>query len=339
MHSTRQPWRGPCLLFMVLLLSACASGPIAPAAGTTPTTPGRVAAERDAYREPGDALVRRSEDLPLALPEIGSREPWTFAVSATTGYILGGSGGLDAFTNAVSASLTHRFHIASTLTFALAYNRRDYDFEAGRGLLAGLDEAPGQLHSIGGTISLFQPLSREWAVFLSAGVAGSTEVGVDPFEDPSFVGIVVVGHQVTPKLQLGAGVLVAARPGEDPFWFPIPQVDWTISDRWRFATEDAGGGFIYKLSDTVDVAGLVVFDTRRYRLDEKGPGTPGIFEDSRTSLVLRSQWKPSEDVSAAFHAGLDVIRYLEVADEDGRVLSDESAGLGGFIRFALNIAF
>ncbi len=47
-----QPWRGPCLLFMVLLLSACASGPIAPAAGTTPTTPGRVAAERDAYRAP-----------------------------------------------------------------------------------------------------------------------------------------------------------------------------------------------------------------------------------------------------------------------------------------------
>lgn len=324
-----------CALLLLAFsgLCGCATGPLA----DPRTEPGRTAAEP--YREPGDGVLRRPEDLPLALRELGNRDPWTLTLTGSTGYILGGDDGLDAFTNGVSAALTHRFHIASTLTVTLAYSRRDYDFDADRGLLAGLGHAPGQLHTIGATVSLFQPLSEEWAVFLSAGTAASTEVGVDPLEDPSFVGIAVLGHQVTPKLQLGLGVLAAARPEEDAVFVPIPHIDWQIDDRWRFATEETGGGFHYQASEALELSGLVTFDTRRYRLDERGPGAAGIFEDSRTSLALRADWEPSDDVRMTLLGGLDVLRYLEIADADGRVLADEEAGVGGFVRFTLSVAF
>ncbi|MDJ0973764.1 MAG: DUF6268 family outer membrane beta-barrel protein [Planctomycetota bacterium] len=314
--------------------AGCASGPL-----STPAAPGPGGDPANAYREPGDGALRAAENLPLALRDLGGRDPWTLTFSGSTGYILGGEDGPDAFTNAVAVSLTHRFHIASTLTMTLAYNRREYDLADDRGLFEGLGAEPGQLHTLAATVSLFQPLSMEWAVFLSAGTAASTEVGVEMFEDPSFIGIAVLGHKVNENLSLGAGVLTAVRPEEDPFFFPIPFVDWQINERWRFKTEDAGAGFTYKATDTLDLIGMVMFDTRRYRLDAKGPGTPGIFEDSRTSLVARAMWEPSDSVRMVFTGGIDILRYLEVADEDGRVLRDEDAGIGGFFRFLLSVAF
>lgn len=322
-----------CLLIVsVLLCAGCSVGPLA-------STPAAAPVAQDPYVQTGQPLRRGPGATNGLVDGVTSDKAWSPSVSFRTGFILGGSDAPNAFFNGATVSLNHRFHIASKLSVSLSYERRDYDLESGRGLYRGLGRAPTEMQTLGISASLFQPLSPEWAVFLTGGIAGSTEVGVDPFTDPGLFGLGVLGHQLNPSLQLGLGVVVAARAGEDPFFFPVPHIKWQINERWMFRTEETGGSLNYELSDTLLVSGLARLDTRRYLLDDAGPGTPGIFEDSRTSLALRLQWRPSAAVRFNFIGGLDVLRYLEVADDDGNVLSDERAGLGGYIQINGSIAF
>ncbi len=222
-----------------------------------------------------------------------------------------------------------------SFSMSAIYQLRDYTFDGRDPLLATSGDPFKKFQTFGLSATYFQPLSREWAVFLSGGVSTSGEVGADLGEGVRFTFIGVVGHEFSSTFRSGLGVIVVTLLEDDPFIFPTPQFDWRFKDDWRLALEGRGLVLSHTFGRYFEISAAGTVDTRRFRLRDNGPMPDGTFDDTRIPITFRFSFTPSADATLEAHAGVDIYREYRVSDADGRTSTTLRVDPGVFAGLSL----
>ena len=89
-------------------------------------------------------------------------------------------------------------------------------------------------------------------------------------------GLVGFNYQASPDLSLGLLVGVLSQIEDDAILLPIPTANWKFAEKWTLRagvnrlgpTVGVGGELAWKFAKTVELAGGIQFQKRRFRLDK-----------------------------------------------------------------------
>jgi hypothetical protein len=152
-------------------------------------------------------------------------------------------------------------------------------------------------------------------------------------------------HSDTLFLSLGAGVV--SQLEDDAEIIPMVAMNWKASDRWTIRLgaiplsggTGAGAEGEYKLNDAFNFGLGLMVSERRFRLDDSGPATDGVGEETNIPLHARLTWKVGDKTSLHFIAGVATNGELRVENQNGVLLAKQDydpapyLGLRALIRF------
>jgi len=290
-----------------------------------------------------------AQDLDAAIEDGNLEEllkpgPWEVETFVTSLYLpdaqaTSGAGEVDTVINRLRFKFGKNMGMGGFLTLETAYENRVYT-------LRGLDNVPPEagvptaaFHGIGFRVRYLQAVSTEWAGFLFGRVRCEYEAGIRPTEGLSWAVSPGVGHRFKNGLNLGLGVAFVGRIHEGLLIIPGPQFSWRINERW--STELLGTEFLltHHFSGRWQLAFAAGFDSPRTRLDDTGPGSLGIFTDSRLPLQLRARWTPLDCMSIEARVGVDVYREFFFYDRYGNFLHGERLDPSPHFGLRLNVRF
>jgi hypothetical protein len=267
------------------------------------------------------------------------REPrWRFdGRVATTGFLpaaFDAGGRVASYFHAASLAADRALWKGARLTLRASYELRRYDFGAGNPLFPTLRQPFRDIQTIGAGATLFQALSESWAVLLTTTVTSSVEVGADLDRGLALSVVGGVGHRFSDALTLGVGAIYVVRFAEQPIFFPGPQFDWRIDERWRLALDGAELTLGHRFSPRHDLALKAAFDSRRFRLDRGAPKNGHVAGDSRGLGALVYTFSPDENVELSLSVGLGLFRQMWVEEPAGDRVYDLSPdiSIGAAIR-------
>lgn len=121
-------------------------------------------------------------------------------------------------------------------------------------------------------------------------------------------------------LTYGGALHVRFQIEDSPELWPLPYLDWKISDTLTLKTEQkAGYGLTFEagLDDAWSWASRARYRSRRVRLDGHGFNRHGVFQDERFIIDTGPRWNPSEDVTVGLYAGVEAWQLTEIEDRRG----------------------
>ena len=174
---------------------------------------------------------------------------------------------------------------------------------------------------------------QTWTGFVYGSLLAELELGADL--DESLGGSLGTGFMYRSSETLTLGLVLHARFPIDktPQLWPLPYIDWKISDRMTLATEQkAGFGYTltYGLTDPAEdgsfawaAVGRARFQARRMRLDDGGFNPEGIMEDHRFTIdvLLRHEFDAGgRRASIGLYLGVEAWQIFEVETRRGHGL-------------------
>jgi hypothetical protein len=238
------------------------------------------------------------------------------------GYSVGTTAGSIGATFITSPELI--INVTGTAEFAF------YDFEGGSRLvpaLAGTEDPfdDAQLYQL--AVTAINQVDESWTVILGATGRLTYESGAE-FDD-SYAGNVLGGAQykLTDTLSIGAGVVLGfdLTPGVN--FFPVPIVEWQITDKLLLGTSQRGAGLelTYDRSDKLNLGLLATFEQNEFRLRDDGPISGGIAQDSAVIIAGVVDWFPTDWLTLRAEIGVQAWGELELfASNDDRLFQEST---------------
>jgi len=224
-----------------------------------------------------------------------------------------------------------------------SYEWRSYQFNDLERHFDGDDSPVGDFHTVdlvGSWVGLLgTDIKKDWGIVARLGVRSSVEAGADFGDGLSGLGLVIFGKQVHKKLRLGVGLGVATRLDDDAMVIPALGLDWEITDSIRARIVGPGLEVTKRLDPERTIALIARYDFRTFRLDDDGAGKGGIFEDDRIPVMLRFTQSLGESSELGLYLGADVVRRLELLDDDGDRIDRVSTDLGVVLGASVNFGF
>ncbi|HXG63343.1 MAG TPA: hypothetical protein VNO22_18375 [Planctomycetota bacterium] len=145
-------------------------------------------------------------------------------------------------------------------------------------------------------------------------------------------------HRFGPDLTLGLALHVQFRIEDHEWIYPLPYVEWKISESALLRTESkAGYGLAFELAldegGAFGVESRLRYQGRRIRLRRDRPISNGILDDQRALWDIGVRWQPLRNLRVSLYAGLDVWQEFTFEDETGSnrlELETESSPFVGF---------
>lgn len=183
-------------------------------------------------------------------------------------------------------------------------------------------------------------LGDNWFFLGAASVRSSIERGAEWGEGVTYGLLGIWRYAVSDALGLSIALIGATRLEDSPLVFPVPAIDWRITDRLSLRTERGVTLALDMQGDRRWVAELgAEYDSRDFRLDDDGAAPRGVLRDDRVPVTLGLRYAPNPGLSVRCWLGADAAREYELADEDGETLDEESGSLSwaGGLEFALRL--
>ncbi len=260
------------------------------------------------------------------------------------------SSGNDLRTNRIGANGGwRRFEAGGGFSrFAYQYEFATYDFK-GPDLLVGGSEQPVQdfiQNELSYThVSPMQGRSSGWAGLarVRSGMESSAE-----FADS-------LTYQLLGGLRLRAnkdliwnfGALVKVELHGDVTILPVIGIDWQLSDRWEVSTPGPGLELDYELGSRSNLFLSGLYESRNYRLDDKGPQqlSGGSIEDQAVVLRggLRWNWAKQDggfpDRRLQLYGGLVPWRELAFWSSNDQLVTDLELDTGAVFGLSFQLGF
>ncbi len=301
---------------------------------------GSAAAQPGSPRE----QAREAAGEPQPVPEAPEERPITFSVR------LGGELGFDAdLDDGGDVTLVRARAGASVgipagergqLTIGYDYELSDYDFTDATGLVPGIADPWGTVHSHGLGLTYARRLSLRWSALVGGNIAWSAEEGADLGDSLTGGGFAAGQFAATEKLFIGLGVGVRSRLEDSVLLSPVILLDWTISEQWKLSNEGRPGltlSYVPAETWTIDLTGA--FEFRDFRLDDSGPLPGGVGVDSRVPVSLGVTWTPSPMFTFGARAGAYFFTTLEALDVNGNEAGTSDVDPGPFLVLEGRIRF
>lgn len=288
-------------------------------------------------------LAQEAEEGDERARELSERL-WDLEVGIGTDYIIGSEIGgppdsVDISSNRIRLTARGPGWIGSFITASVGYELRLYDWDDGTGFLNGTDEPWETVHQLSTSLTIFQGLSERWGALVRLDARLGAESGADLFDGFSGSLLVGGGYQFTDNFRAGGGIIFIKPLGGRLVAFPGIQLDWQITDQWRFAIEGPGAELSYRLNDEWEFGLGIRANGRRYRLDDDAAGQAGIVQEFRIPAAFRATWTPREDLELTFRAGVDVLRRWRLEDRNGDNDREIEEKPGAFVGVSLSYTF
>jgi hypothetical protein len=253
------------------------------------------------------------------------------ALVAEAGYAFQGNADIDGGgrmqVNRFDAGVLGRINLMEPLrwTNSFFFGVNDYDFDGG-GFAAG---SPWEtILNMRLASTLRYALNDEWGVSAGGVFMFSPETGAnwgDSFEGGGLVG---VDYRPNKSLFVSLGVAVISQIEDDVAVTPSVVVNWVPAERWAVRVgavpvtggAAAAGEVAYRVADPVEIGLALLFNQRRFRLDDSGPAPKGVGEDSVMPLRLRVGWDITQQISVNVFGGVALAGEVQLDDRSGSKL-------------------
>lgn len=224
-----------------------------------------------------------------------------------------------------AGGLSFRLDDTTDLIVRLGSEVSVYDFQDAGGILPAMpavDEPFDVVHA-----TTFTPILRSlpetgWQWTLGGRVTVAGEPGAAFDESIAAGGFGLASYDVSERLRLGAGLNVVTRLEGGLFLFPIPVVQWDVTDHFQIGTTERGFGATYALDDRWTLGVQVGFLRREFRLADDNAISEGSFTDWRVPVTLSATYAPSARTVFTARLGSEVIGELEFNDRDGNQIEN-----------------
>lgn len=232
-------------------------------------------------------------------------------------------GGGDLTVNRFDAFVLGRTALLDELrwTNGLYFGLSDYDFGGG----TSSNEPWGTILTLRLVSTLSYKLDERWGVSVGGVFIASPESGADWGDSISGGGVFTVDFRPAKKffISLGAAVIteieddVTVAPAINMIW--VPYHDWTV----RVGAVPASGGsaagaeVAYQIIEPLDLGLGLLYNQRRFRLDDSGIAPDGVGEDNNLPLRLRLGWTITPNIAAHVFGGVALGGEVQLDDRNG----------------------
>lgn len=227
-------------------------------------------------------------------------------------------------------------------TFFFGVN--DYDFDGG-GFSAG-DPWNTILNLRLGT-TLTYGITEQWGVTAGGIFMFSPETGANWGDSFTGGGLVAGEYRHSEALFASVGLAVVSQIEDDVMVLPAIAINWLPAEDWavRVGAVPASGGAAaaaeaaYRFADPIELGLGVMYQQRRFRLDDSGPAPDGVGEDDSLPVRLRLGWNINENFSVNLLGGVVLGGELELENQNGNRLSSQGYDPAAYVGLRLRGVF
>jgi hypothetical protein len=223
-------------------------------------------------------------------------------------------------------------------TFFFGVN--DYDFDGG-GFSAG-DPWSTTLNLRLGT-TLTYGITEQWGVTAGGIFMFSPESGADWGDSFTGGGLVAGEYRHSETLFASVGVAVVSQIEDDVMVLPAVVINWLPAEDWKVrvgAVPVSGGAaaaaeVAYRFVDPIELGLGVLYQQRRFRLDDSGPAPEGVGEDDSLPVRLRLGWNINQNFSLNLLGGVVLAGDLRLENQNGNRLRSEEYDPAAYVGLRL----
>jgi len=300
------------------------------------------AAAQDEYEQAPD--LHTLEDLPA------SGIPVDVRVRSDTRFVLGsdfGSSDANLYWPRGSVRVGVPLSKRAAVRFRVNGGAAIYDFD-GTTNLFGQGPSPGEpfddLYSGSFAFEGMYRMSNTWALISQGFVTARWEGGAAFGDSISGGGGLALGYRIPNRLELILGVGLAStldRSGPRPY--PLIDLEWQITEKWRFRTHGEGASVEYEVDPAFHIFLRGHVESSRYRLDSRpGPGNQpgsasrGTVRDRQILVGLGFRWRVHPNVRIGAAAGVMAYDQIKVRDKSGNNIQSITADPAPYIELRID---
>lgn len=179
--------------------------------------------------------------------------------------------------------------------------------------------------------------STSWFGLAAIGIAA--EDGADISDSFVYTGSLGFITRASESFSWGLGILVRTQLEDDALVIPIPQIRWSIDDKWTLESQRAGLRLDYAYSESLSAGLQAEYVSRSYRLDDNGPIPDGMATDRRVPLSFYADYEPTPAFTIGAAIGASVYSNIELLDSGGNDLTDDDIDTALFFSLTARIRF
>jgi hypothetical protein len=161
-------------------------------------------------------------------------------------------------------------------------------------------------------------MTEAWGLFAQGFVSARWEDGATFDDSISGGGGLAIGYRIPDRLDVIIGGGLKSRlDRSSPRPYPLIDLEWVISDAWKFRVHGPGAALEYKFSDAFKVFLRGRLVRRRYRLDNRlGPVGRGTVRDRQVPVGLGFRWKVNRNFRIGASAGVMAEHKIKIRDRN-----------------------
>lgn len=209
------------------------------------------------------------------------------------------------------------------------FSINDYNFDGG-GFAAG--DPWGTILTLRLASTLRWALNDQWGVFGGGVFIFSSETSANWGD--SFSGGGQAGFDFRPSktLYVAIGAAVITQIEDDARITPAIILNWQPAEQWavRVGSVPASGGaaaageVAYRIADPIEIGFGLLYNQRRFRLNDSGPVRDGVGEDNTMPLRFRVGWNITPDIGLHLLAGAAFAGEVRIDDSNGNELNKQN---------------
>jgi hypothetical protein len=236
-------------------------------------------------------------------------------------------GGGHLTVNRFDVGLLGRTNLTDELrwTNSFFFGVSDYDFGGG-GFAAG--NPWDTILTMRMVTKLTYQFAEQWGVSAGGVFIFSPESSADWGQSFTGGGLLGVDYRPSKTFFVSLGAAVISQIEDDATVAPQVTMIWLPSEDWavRVGAVPASGGaaaageVAYQIAEPVEIGLGLLYNQRRFRLDNSGPARKGVGEDNNLPLRLRLGWDITKQLSLNLLAGVALSGQLTLDDQNGNRL-------------------
>ena len=182
---------------------------------------------------------------------------------------------------------------------------------------------------------------EQWTILGAPLIQWFGEGGAKASDSFTGGGLVGFNYRSSPDFSVGLLIGVLSQIEDDAVFLPIPTLRWKFAEQWiirlglnRLGPDvGLGGELVYQLNKTVEIAGGLQFQKRRFRLDKNNR----VGEETQSPLYGKFTWWMFPEANLEFFASLVTNGTVRLENKNGSKITnkdyDNTAFFGGKLRF------
>jgi hypothetical protein len=226
------------------------------------------------------------------------------------------------------------------LDVGLDYEFSHYAFSNATAFVPGIDSPWENIHREVVSLRFSQQQTMRLAWFVGGSIGFSHEEDADLGD--SLIGSLYVGARLAmaENLFIGGGVVVWRQLEDDPLIFPLPGLDWWLTERFRLTTAGRLGlTAVYTASEAMTFSLGAEYDLREFRLRDDGPVPDGVGRDRRVPVTAGVSFRPAPRLSLDFTGGAHLWQRYRLLDSGGNTLAEIDARPSPFVGIQVGYRF